>query len=50
MSTMLSNAEIAEQLYVSANTIRAHLKALYRKLELSDRRQAVRRARQLNLL
>ena len=46
---MSSNAEIAEEMYVSVNTIKAHLKSLYRKLEVSSRRAAVRRARELNL-
>lgn len=50
LPTMLSNAEIGEQMYVSINTVKAHLKALYRKLGVSSRRQAVRRARELNLL
>jgi LuxR family maltose regulon positive regulatory protein len=46
---MSSNAEIAEEMYVSVNTVKAHLKSLYRKLEVSSRRAAVRRARELNL-
>jgi LuxR family maltose regulon positive regulatory protein len=48
-SCMSSNAEIAEEMYVSVNTIKAHLKTMYRKLEVSSRRAAVRRARELNL-
>ena len=47
---MSSNAEVAEEMYVSVNTIKAHLKSLYRKLEVSSRRAAVRRARELNLI
>jgi LuxR family transcriptional regulator, maltose regulon positive regulatory protein len=50
LPTMLSNAEIAAQMYVSINTVKAHLKSLYRKLDVSSRRQAVLRARKLNLL
>jgi LuxR family maltose regulon positive regulatory protein len=49
LPTMSSNAEIAEKMYVSVNTVKAHLKALYRKLEVSSRRGAVHRARELNL-
>jgi len=49
LPTMSSNAEIAEKMYVSVNTVKAHLKALYRKLEVSSRRAAVHRARELNL-
>jgi LuxR family transcriptional regulator, maltose regulon positive regulatory protein len=47
---MMSNAEIAEELYVSVNTVKVHLKTLYRKLGVSSRRQAVARARRLGLL
>jgi LuxR family transcriptional regulator, maltose regulon positive regulatory protein len=50
LPTMLSNAEIAAELYVSVNTVKAHLKTLYRKLEVSNRRGAVHRARALNLI
>jgi LuxR family maltose regulon positive regulatory protein len=50
LPSMLSNAEIAAQMYVSINTVKAHLKSLYRKLDVSSRRQAVQRARELNLL
>ena len=50
LPSMSSNAEIAEEMYVSVNTIKAHLKSLYRKLEVSSRRAAVRRARELNLI
>jgi LuxR family transcriptional regulator, maltose regulon positive regulatory protein len=50
LPTMLTNGEIAAQMYVSINTVKAHLKSLYRKLDVSSRRQAVHRARELNLL
>ena len=50
LPTMLSNPQIAERLYVSVNTTKAHLKNLYRKLGVNGRREAVTRARELGLL
>jgi LuxR family transcriptional regulator, maltose regulon positive regulatory protein len=50
LPTMLSNAEIASEMFVSPNTVKTHLKHVYRKLDVADRRQAVRRGRELRLL
>jgi LuxR family transcriptional regulator, maltose regulon positive regulatory protein len=50
LPTMESNTEIAADFYVSVNTVKAHLKALYRKLGVGTRREAVRRGRELGLL
>jgi LuxR family maltose regulon positive regulatory protein len=50
LPTMMSNGEIAQQLLVSVNTVKTHLKAVYRKLGVERRRDAVVRARQLELL
>ena len=50
LPTMMSNQEIASELFVSVNTVKTHLKAIYRKLDVADRREAVRRARELELL
>jgi hypothetical protein len=47
---LLSAGEIAAELYVSVNTIKSHIKSIYRKLDANRRWDAVRRARQLNLL
>jgi LuxR family maltose regulon positive regulatory protein len=50
LPTLFTNAELADQLYISVNTAKAHLKSLYRKLNVTSRRQAVLRARELGLL
>ncbi len=50
LPTMKSNGEIADDLFVSVNTIKAHLKGIYRKLGVTSRREAVVRARALGLL
>ena len=46
----MSNREIARQLYVSVNTVKTHLKQIYRKLGVASRRDAIDRARELHLL
>ncbi|GAA3349269.1 LuxR C-terminal-related transcriptional regulator [Amorphoplanes nipponensis] len=50
LPTMLTAAEIGEELGVSVNTIKAHMRAIYRKLGTPRRRQAVARARELGLI
>lgn len=50
LPTMMSNAEIAGEMFVSVNTVKTHLKHVYRKLDVADRRDCVRRARELRLL
>ena len=47
---MLSAAEIAGEMYISVNTVKTHLKNIYRKLATTRRGEAVRRARQLELI
>jgi LuxR family transcriptional regulator, maltose regulon positive regulatory protein len=46
----MSNLEIASTLYVSVNTVKTHVKNIYRKLHAGRRREAVERARELRLL
>jgi LuxR family maltose regulon positive regulatory protein len=50
LPTMMSNQEIAGELFVSVNTVKTHLKAIYRKLDAPGRRDAVSRARELGLM
>jgi LuxR family maltose regulon positive regulatory protein len=50
LAQALSTEDIANALYVSVNTVKTHLKSIYRKLGTSGRSAAARRARELNLL
>jgi LuxR family maltose regulon positive regulatory protein len=50
LPTNLSRPEIAGELSVSPNTVNAHIRSIYAKLQVRDRSAAVRRARELRLL
>ena len=50
LPSRLTNSEIAEQLYISVNTLKTHLRSIYRKLQVDDRDDAVARASSLGLL
>jgi LuxR family transcriptional regulator, maltose regulon positive regulatory protein len=50
LPTMMSNQEIADELSISVNTVKTHLKVIYRKLDVPGRREAVLRARDLGLM
>ncbi|PSM41113.1 helix-turn-helix transcriptional regulator [Streptomyces dioscori] len=42
--------QIGSELFISHNTVKSHVRAVYRKLRVSSRTGAVARARQLGLL
>jgi len=50
LGTDLSGPDMARELRVSLNTLRTHTKNIYEKLEVNNRRAAVRRAEELDLL
>jgi LuxR family maltose regulon positive regulatory protein len=50
LQSTLSHVEIAALLYISVNTVKTHVKNIYRKLGAERRTQAVRVARDLRLL
>ncbi len=50
LATAMTTGEIGDELGVSINTIKTHIAAIYRKLPAAGRRDAVSRARQLELL
>jgi LuxR family maltose regulon positive regulatory protein len=50
LTTPLSHAGMAEELVVSVNTVRSHVKSIYGKLGVHSRMEAVERARELDLL
>ena len=50
MATDLSTREIGEHLFLSPNTVRSHRRALYRKLGVHSRAEAIARATALGLV
>src|SRR5690242_46708 len=50
LPTMLTTWEIADELFVSVNTVKAHMRSIYRKLGVSRRRAAVDMARRRGML
>jgi LuxR family maltose regulon positive regulatory protein len=45
-----SLGEVSEQLYISLNTLKSHVKTIYRKLGVSRRHDAVTKGRELGLI
>ena len=50
LCSRLTYEEIAAALYVSLNTLKSHVKSVYRKLATASRADAVRAGRELNLI
>ncbi len=50
VSTGATNREIAAKLFLSPHTIKEHTSALYRKLEVRNRAEAVKKAQRLGLI
>ena len=50
LDSELSVRQIAQELFLSANTVRTHTRSIYRKLSVSSRADAVARADALGLL
>jgi DNA-binding NarL/FixJ family response regulator len=50
IATGATNPEIADLLYLSPHTVKEHTSALYRKLKVRNRAEAVQRAQRLGLL
>jgi LuxR family maltose regulon positive regulatory protein len=50
LPTRLSQREIGDALYVSLNTVKSHVRSIFRKLNAASRKEAVDRARETRLL
>ena len=50
LRSTLSLREIGQQLYVSPNTVKTHAKAIYRKLDVSTRHDAIARGHDIGIL
>jgi LuxR family maltose regulon positive regulatory protein len=50
LTSKLDATEIADSLYISVNTVRSHMKAIYRKLGVNSRADAVRHGESLGLI
>ena len=50
LPSRLTNTELADQFYVSVNTIKTHMAHIYRKLGAANRNSAISRAQEIGIL
>jgi len=50
MAAGLSNQEIGKKLFISAGTVKTHTAAIYRKLDVANRTEAIARAKDIGLI
>ncbi|MGD1973642.1 MAG: LuxR C-terminal-related transcriptional regulator [Desulfobacterales bacterium] len=50
LARRLSNKEIAEKLFISTTAVKGHLQNIYGKLDVSKRREAVEKAKNIGIL
>jgi LuxR family maltose regulon positive regulatory protein len=50
LASRMTNQEIATEIFVSTNTLKTHVKRIYRKLGVSSRTEAITEARRLGVL
>ena len=50
LADLLTTEEVAEAMFVSVNTVKSHIRSILRKLSVGRRNEAIRRARELNVI
>jgi LuxR family maltose regulon positive regulatory protein len=50
LNTQMTSAEIAQEIFVSVNTVKTHLKNIYSKLDVHNRKEAVQKATEMHIV